>query len=283
MKSVILGFIIAAGIAIWGYLNRYLTAPGAVGACVVGGCIWVGGGWGLAAPLVFFFVVSSVLTKWSARRRESAPNEFGTATQTDVGAWGHTPTTTHFIKDGESRRTIKQVAANGTVATACAIATWITGDTQWLFGALCALAAMTGDTWSSELGRAFARGPFDLRTGKRVPAGISGAVSFAGSIAGLLGAAATTAVGLIFLRHPACPLLPLFLTIAGWAWLSVWVDSFLGATVQMRFRCPACNTLTDSVIHCDTSSIKIAGIPGVGNNAVNFLTTIFAALIIFLL
>ena len=33
---MIRGFIIAAGISLWGYLNRYLTAPGAVAAFVVG-------------------------------------------------------------------------------------------------------------------------------------------------------------------------------------------------------------------------------------------------------
>lgn len=260
MTATILGFIAAALIAAWGYRHGFLTPGGAVAACIIGGCVWYGGRWGLAVPLVFFFVASSLITRWSARRGGSAAAD----------------------RQQERRvvqRNIRQVTANGAVAAACALIGGITGESRWLSAGLCSLAAMTGDTWSSEIGRVLAARPFDLRSGRRVEAGISGAVSWPGTVAGLLGTICTAGVGVFLLPSAGVSLVSSLVVIAGIGFAAVWFDSLLGATAQLRYVCDSCKRMTDARYHCGHPARRTAGIPGFGNNMVNFLTTIFAAAI----
>ncbi len=249
------GVLIALAFAAWGYYKRFLTLAGAICAAMVGASVWLGGGLGLALPLIFFFVASSAITKWSADKR-------------------------YQTKQPRVARRARQVLANGAVASVCALITFATGETRWLYGSLCALATMTGDTWSSEIGQVYAPRPFDLRTWRRAPAGISGAISWIGTFAGLLGAVCTTIIGIVLLPEPDIGHWAAFGLITGWAVFGGMVDSILGATVQMRFKCPSCNAYCDKPYHCGTQAKQIAGIPGIGNNAVNFLTTVFAGLLV---
>jgi len=258
MIGIHLGIIVASWIAYWGYRRRFLTGSGAAIAWVLGGCVWAGGRWSLAVPLLFFFVVSSKVTRWAEERRGQMPTSAARA----MGA-----------------RNGRQVGANGAVAAVCAIAALLLGENRWLYGALCALAAMTGDTWSSEIGRALVPRPLDLRTFRRVDAGVSGAVSLVGSLAGLVGTVLTTSLGILLLPGAGRPARYCFLVINLWAFAAMWVDSILGAFVQMRFRCQRCGVLIDNRIHCGEPTHRIAGISRVDNNLVNFLTTIFAALV----
>ncbi len=174
-------------------------------------------------------------------------------------------------------RDLRQVGANGAVAAVCAVIAGVSGDGRWLYAALCALAAMTGDTWSSEIGRALVARPFDLRTLRRVDAGISGAVSLVGTTAGLAGAVCTALVGVLLLPGIDISLGRALVILTLWAFAAGWVDSILGATVQMRYRCNTCGKFTDLNRHCGEPARRIAGVPGIDNNAVNMLTTIFAA------
>jgi len=254
MYEIYFGVLIASWIAYWGFRQDFLTGRAAVAAWVIGGLVWAGGKWGLAVPLVFFFIASSYATQWSARHEKHAP--------------------------GRVKRDIWQVAANGAIPALCALIAILSGQDRWLYGGLSALAAMTGDTWSSEIGRVKARRPFDLRTRQIVDAGISGAVSFPGTLAGLAGVLLTTILGAIMLPSTGHSVGYVFLAITIWGFIAVWVDSILGATVQGRYRCRACNILTDHRIHCGQEAELIAGRSNIDNNLVNFLTTIFAALVI---
>jgi len=254
MYGIYFGALIASWIAYWGFRRGFLTGRAAVVAWIVGSLVWAGGGWGLAVPLVFFFIASSYATRWSAGHEKHALE------RVERGIW--------------------QVAANGVVPAICALIAMISGQDLWLYGGLSALAAMTGDTWSSEIGRVKVRRPFDLRTRQPVDAGISGAVSFPGTIAGLVGVLVTTILGAIMLPSIGHSVGHVFLVISMWAFAAVWVDSILGATIQGRYRCQACDILTDHRIHCGQGVELIAGRPDIDNNLVNLLTAVFAALVI---
>ena len=264
MVGIHLGVVVASWIAFWGYRRGFLTGAGAIVAWLVGSCVWIGGRWDLAAPLVFFFVVSSVVTKWAARRSWPTGDRGG-------------PATGRIARDGW------QVGANGAVASVCALVALISGEDRWLYASLCAIAAMTGDTWSSEMGRALVRRPWDLRTRKRVEAGISGAVSLKGSLAGLAGVGLTTALGVILLPEGGHSAGFYFLVVGVWAYAVGWVDSVLGATLQLRYSCLSCGALTDNPRHCGGETTRVAGMTGIDNNVVNVLATIFAALVVFFL
>jgi uncharacterized membrane protein len=58
------------------------------------------------------------------------------------------------------------------------------------------------------------------------------------------------------------------------------LDSLLGATVQAIYYCPACDKETERRIHtCGTKTRPLRGWPWMNNDVVNFIATLWGALI----
>jgi uncharacterized protein (TIGR00297 family) len=115
--------------------------------------------------------------------------------------------------------------------------------------ALAALAEATADTVSSEIGQAFGGRPVMLTTLRRVAPGTDGAVSLVGTVAGIAAGAAVVWAGRWALRLGIHEASIAFLA----ACAGLFFDSLLGATVE---RCG-----------------------WLGNDLVNFTSTLFAAVI----
>jgi len=143
-----------AGLA--GWRLRWLTATGALAAAAVGACILGLQGWSGAAPLLTFFVTSTLLGRLPGRP-------------------SHGP------------RTAAQVLANGGVAAAAAAAgAWgVLPGRAALAGAL---AAANADTWATEIGSRWGGIPRRLGAGRPVGSGDSGGMTALGSAAGCAGA-----------------------------------------------------------------------------------------------
>lgn len=142
-----------------------------------------------------------------------------------------------------------QILANLSVAAICAAPLIVVPYARYILlaGASAALAEAAGDTVSSELGQIFGGYPRLITTWRRVPPGQDGGVSIAGTISSLCA---------ILIVCTSCQwanlLLPQFYwTVLGAAFLGTIVDSLLGATLERPGR--------------------------LGNNAVNFTSTAFAA------
>jgi len=118
---------------------------------------------------------------------------------------------------------------------------------------LAAMVEATADTVSSEIGQAFGGRPVMLLTLQRVDPGTDGAVTLLGSLAGVAGGALVAGVGMWALRLQ--PLQAVIALIAGICGL--FFDSFLGATMERR--------------------------GWIGNDLVNFTSTVFAAALAVLL
>jgi uncharacterized protein (TIGR00297 family) len=113
---------------------------------------------------------------------------------------------------------------------------------------LAALVEATADTVSSEIGQAFGGKPFLITTFRRVPPGTDGAISTAGTLAGITAAALIAACG-----APALGMAPEECGVAFAAAVAgLFLDSLLGATLERR--------------------------GWIGNDLVNLLSTGFAAL-----
>jgi uncharacterized membrane protein len=137
-----------------------------------------------------------------------------------------------------------------------------------------ALIAAGADTWATEVGTLWGGTPWSLREGGRVPAGTSGAVSVVGTGGMLLGAVLLTALavatGLIAVDH-AWPV-----AIGGVG--GACVDTIIGAWIQERRQCPACESATERVIHdCGTPTARVGGITRLDNDVVNALCTMAGA------
>jgi uncharacterized protein (TIGR00297 family) len=260
----------AAAIAVLAGAARLLSFAGAAAAFVVGFCIFGFGGLGLAVPLLAFFLSSSLLSKLGRRRKA------GQATLAEKG----------------STRDAGQVLANGGPAAALAVIHGL--NLAFLpprvaaLTAIASLAAANADTWATEIGGWWRGRPILLSSFKRVEPGTSGAVSMAGLVAALAGAAFVAAAG--WAAWPRGSTLYLwrldaveFLAIAWAGFVAAFADSILGASVQAQYKCLACGALTERQSHCGGPAPLARGLRWFNNDLVNLAATLLGALFAWLL
>jgi uncharacterized protein (TIGR00297 family) len=247
---------------------RALTIGGAVAAFVVGGLTFGAGTIGTALLLLAFFISSVALSR-AGKARKRALVDVGKAGARD--AW--------------------QVLANGGVATVCILG-WVFLDhsaaaSAWFVAFAGAYAAATADTWGTEIGTLAAKPPRSILTGKPLVTGLSGGVSAPGTAAEVAGAvliAILTPLALLLalpgtgvtLHALTVLLLPVFAGGFGGAL----IDSLLGAALQERRWCPACQRECEVAQHgCGTPTEHRRGLPWLTNDAVNFAATAAGAAI----
>jgi uncharacterized protein (TIGR00297 family) len=123
-----------------------------------------------------------------------------------------------------------QILANLTVAALGAVVFSATGNRIWLLAALAAMAEAATDTVASEIGQYRGQDARMITTWERVPAGIDGGITIAGSVAGLAAGLVITVVavmgGMLLQAQLWVPV------AAGFA--GMLIDSLLGATLQRR-------------------------------------------------
>lgn len=232
----------AAAVSLTALRLGALSASGAVAATVVGSVVLGFAGLAAAIVLVAFFVTSSALSSWPGR-------------------------------DGRSRRDARQVAANGSVA---AIAALLHSETPLADVAILgAVAAATADTWATEVGVRLGSRPRSILTLRRQPAGTSGAVSIPGTAAAVTGGVAVAALGAALGVGGWDAAVPV--AVGGFA--GAMGDSVAGAAVQAEYHCPACGARPEVARHggCDRRARRVAGVPGIDNDVVNFLATVLGA------
>jgi uncharacterized membrane protein len=174
----------------------------------------------------------------------------------------------------------------------------------WFVAFAGAYAAATADTWGTEIGTLAEAQPRSIVTGKPLATGLSGGVTPAGTAAEIAGAvliAVLTPLALLLAVSGGIPIdvhLPSWLAFIGargaltafWATLllpvfiggfgGALVDSLLGATLQDRRWCPACERECETNPHaCGTPTTRRRGIPWLTNDMVNLKATAAGALI----
>jgi uncharacterized protein (TIGR00297 family) len=260
------GSALAAAISAASYATRSLSLGGALGAFAVGTAVFGLGGplWGIL--LVVFFVTSSALSAWQRGAKEAAAPEL----------------------ERGSRRDLTQVAANGTVPAILAILQAAYPGVDLLPAFVGAVAAITADTWATEVGLTSVEPPHLITTGQPVPPGTSGGVTILGSAAAA-GAGMTIGLGtalLVLLESVALYRMPdlsgapylLLAPVAAVAGASA--DSWLGATVQEVRRCAACGVDTERRVHsCGAATIHVRGRRFATNDVVNFAASAFGAIV----
>jgi uncharacterized protein (TIGR00297 family) len=163
--------------------------------------------------------------------------------------WGYGRKQWLGVAERPRGRSASQVMANLGAAALCALPViWLPDFSEpLLIGTMAALAEAAADTVASELGEATARGAYMITDFRDVPIGTNGAISVEGTISGCVAASIVAWVG------ATCGLVD-------WRWTPVialagvggsLLDSLLGATWE--------------------NSGKL------GNDSVNFLSTVFAA------
>ncbi len=236
---------VSAIVAAVAWRSGTLTVSGAWAAWGVGSLVLMGTGWEGGAVLAAFFVFSNLVERGAPRPTAVEPK-------------------------GE-RRDHRQVVANGGVAALGALAAGHAPELGiWLVTG--SLAAAAADTWATAVGGRSRRPPRLLWTGRQVPAGTNGGVTWVGSAGAAAGALLVAAAGAVGAGEPL--LLPVA-TLIGFA--GMLVDSALGAAIQGRFRCPTCDRSSERrVHHCGTVTVPQGGLPWLDNDLVNLTATAIA-------
>ena len=262
-NAIIIGLAISGLMAIISYRLKALSGSGTVGMIIIGTLIFGLGQIPAAVPLILFFISSSLLSKLNNSHKTAA------------------------MKFGEkgSKRDIWQVFANGGVGATCIVVLFLTRQPVWFFCYLASISEAAADTWATEIGTMSRISPVSILSLRRVEAGMSGGITLVGTSAALTGSIFITLSVFIMqvLFYPAQHLSTALLGLsAGGGFIGSIIDSILGSSIQARFQCPTCNRLTERRIHCGTQTVSAGGVWCINNDAVNFLSALSAAILVYL-
>ena len=248
-----LGISLGIFIAVGSYYARFLAASGCVATFLLASLMYGLGGWKWTVPIVVFFVLSSILSGIGKKRKK----EFGS------------------LFEKTSTRDYAQVAANGGIAGVLMILQYLGPSYNFYPLYLGSVAAVTADTWGTELGILSRSRPFLLTSLKSVNPGTNGGVSWLGLLAGMLGAGLISASAFYWTGD----LRLCFWIVAAGVGASL-VDSLLGATIQGEYQCMICGEVTEKKFHCqpDTKGSLVKGFSWMNNDAVNFACAIVGGL-----
>uniref|UniRef100_E6Q6G3 DUF92 domain-containing protein n=1 Tax=mine drainage metagenome TaxID=410659 RepID=E6Q6G3_9ZZZZ len=176
--------------------------------------------------------------------------------------------------DKQGARDAWQVAANGGVAGAAGTFALFFPQAHAIAAAafVGAFAAASADTWGTEIGTRFGENVRSILTFRSDVGGLSGGVTTLGTLAEIAGALVVAASAALFALAPLAAG-----TIGGI--VGAFADSYLGASVQERRYCEACSRACEIDPHaCGAATLRVRGIRGFRNDAVNFCATLVGAL-----
>jgi len=275
--QIIIGCIPGIIVAYLAYRAHSLNLSGAVSAAIVGTIVFGLGGWQWAILLLAFFITSSGLSRMFKNRKQGLYEKYSKGDQRDAG----------------------QVLGNGGLATAFVLVHVLYPESVigWV-GFAAALAAVNADTWATELGVLNPTPPrmiTDLRKRvlgvlnphpprlihnfKQVEKGTSGGISIIGTLASLAGSGLIGILAASLSPQSASWTMSIIITVAGLA--GSLFDSFIGATVQAMYYCPADQKETEKhPLHtCGTETVHIRGWEWLSNDWVNFACGAFGVLV----
>lgn len=252
----LLGALFALVLAAVSYAFRFLTLSGAIATHILGVLVFGIGGWQWAVPVVVFFLLSSMLSKYGRSRKERFDTLFGKSYTRD---WA-------------------QVASNGSLAGILVLlsAQYPIYDFYPIY--LGALAAVTADTWGTEIGVLTKGRTVSVLSMQPVSPGTSGGISEMGTIAGAIGALVIALSGFVWYSDLKTAIVVVLAGAAG-----SFGDSMLGATLQVQYRCEICGKQTERKVHCGKQTTQVAGVAWINNDVVNLVCSFVGALTVWAL
>lgn len=254
--QILSGFALGILVGYAAYRLGALDTSGALAAAFIGGLVFGFGGIPPATLLLIFFVSSSMLSRIYSHRKKSLKEKFAKSSRRDYG----------------------QVLANGGLAAVLVIMYWLTpGKVElWIAYAGC-MAAVTADTWATELGVLSSTSPRLITNGSVVIKGTSGGVTLVGYLASLAGAGIIGIAAAMFTVASPEGTVILIVILAGLTGATI--DSLLGATVQGIYYCPSCDKETEShpEHHCGAETIQLRGWRWLNNDLVNLVCSLAGA------
>jgi uncharacterized protein (TIGR00297 family) len=253
---LIIGTILAGGIAVLSFKFKFLDLGGAGLAFLMGSIIFGFGGWSYTFPILGFFISSSILSKTGKSKKRQIESSY----------------------QKTSIRDFQQALANGGVATIIVLIAFFSGIESFYAVYVASLAAATADTWGTELGIFSRSKPVLITNFKPVEPGTSGGISLFGSIAAIFGSASIVLISSFFHQFNIYQ----FHIIAIAGFTGSLADSLIGATVQGQYKCVICGKKIETTIHCKENAIIIQGYRWIDNDIVNIFSIFISACIAYI-
>jgi uncharacterized protein (TIGR00297 family) len=276
----LIGLLCSGFIAMLAFQRRSLSGSGAVAAIVLGTCMYALGSLTWFGTLIAFFVSSTVLSKVKHKRKTAAESGYAKGGRRDAG----------------------QVTANGGIGLLLCMVHAIWPHLAWWFCYIGVMATVNADTWATEIGGLSRSIPRSIVTGKRVEAGASGGITWLGIAASAIGGLFMGGMAWVFVRLgttsfaaylpnvgasmelTASTVIVLLLVVGTFAGLiGSLTDSWLGATMQVMYRCEVCDKEVEKREHCGRPGMRIRGISWMSNDAVNMSSSLIGGLAAYLL
>ncbi len=255
-NQLVPGFILAIAISILSRKLNFLTLSGSIAVFFLAFLIFGFGGWKWTLPILTFFIISSLLTKIREKKNPS------------VGVY--------FEKSGS--RDALQVIANGGLGGILVILNFFYPNDFWFYIYSGIVASSCADTWGTEIGTMYKQRTFNILNFKETEQGTSGGVSIVGFSGSLAGALFISLTSVLWIDKNQIDFI-LVVVIAGFA--ASLIDSLLGATVQVQYKCIECERIIDKKTHCGENTFKVKGIKIVSNDLVNLISGLVGGFIVY--
>jgi len=250
-SQLLLGAFLAVVVAAGSYAFRLLTLGGSLAALLLGIIVFGLGGWQWAVPMLTFFLLSSLLSEYGRSRKEQFDTLF----------------------DKSYTRDWAQVASNGSLAGVMILLSTLYPTFDFYPIYLGSLAAVTADTWGTEIGVLTKGGTVSVLSMQTVPPGTSGGMSGQGTLAGLIGALVIAFSGFAWYSDLKTAIIVVLAGVVG-----SFGDSVLGATLQAQYRCEICGKQTERKTHCGRQTTQVAGVARINNDVINLICSVVGAL-----
>jgi uncharacterized protein (TIGR00297 family) len=250
-SQLLLGAFFAFIVAVGSYFFRFLTLSGTIATFLLGVIVFGFGGWQCAVPILTFFLFSSMLSRYGRSRKEQFDALFGKSYTRD---WA-------------------QVASNGGLAGTMVLLSTLIPVYDFYAIYLGALAAVTADTWGTEIGVLTKGRTISVLSMQPVSPGTSGGISERGTIAGATGAFVIALSGYLWYSDLKTAIIIVLAGVAG-----SFGDSVVGATLQAQFCCEVCGKRTERNVHCGKQTTRVAGVAWINNDIVNLFCSFVGAL-----
>ncbi len=259
LSDLLLPFAINLVLLIVALKMKLLTVSGSIASFLLGFVVFYFMGFVGWLILVFFFISANVLGR--------------------VGKMLKSVDISKIHKKGETRDWV-QVFANGGIAGIAALLYGFSGSIIALvmFGA--SLAASTADTWASEAGILSSHKPVSIITFTPVPTGMSGGVTWLGSLSAIIGSILISFLWFVsysIVADVRFILLASIIALSGIA--GSFVDSYLGATVQGHYWDSINEIVTERERKDDVVFELCRGIRWIDNDVVNLISNVVSTLL----
>ena len=183
----------------------------------------------------------------------------------------------NILKKQDKKDTM-EIIANVGAGTFILIIYGLTNNSLLLVVYASIMAESIADSLASDIGVLSKKDPFNILTFKRSKPGLSGNTSLLGIFASFIG---SLIIGLIYFIFNHNLIHLIIITLSGT--IGNIIDSLLGATLQVKYKCPKCEIITEQETHCNTKTTRIKGYKIFDNDIINLISNIIAGLISYIL